>query len=106
MPPRTTAPGAAAAALRATAGAWPDPGGAGAWCTGDASSKGKRSWRAARDPGVLVVTESETGRPPRDEVTPDTQLLARFEDGVEQAVGHEIGTPAPRASRKRGQMGS
>jgi hypothetical protein len=55
---------------------------------------------------VLVLTESETGPPPRDEVTPDAQLLARFEDGVEQAVGHEVGPPAPRASRKRGQVGS
>src|SRR5712692_10262474 len=105
MPPRTTATGVAPAALRATAGAWPDPGGARAWCTGDASSKGKRSWRAARDPTVLVVTESEAGRPPRDEVTPDAQLLARFEDGMEQTAGHEIGPLAPRASRKRGEVG-
>src|SRR5437016_8732458 len=106
MPPRTTATGAAAPALLATAGAWRDPGGAGAWGTGDASSKGKRSWRAARDPAVLVVTESEAGWPPRDEVTPDAQLLARFEDCMEQAVGHEVGPPAPRASRKRGEVGS
>src|SRR5215475_2838604 len=98
MRPRTTAAGADAVTLRARVLVWPHPGADRAWCTGDASGRGKRSWRSIGKLTVVLATQTDSTWRVHHRVTPDAQLLARLKDRMEQAHGHDVGLPAPAAT--------
>src|SRR5215470_687302 len=104
MRPRTTAGGPGAATLRARVLVWPHPGADRAWCTGDASGRGKRSWRSTGKLIVVLATQTDSTWRAHHGVTPDTQLLARLEGRMEQAPGHEFGLPAPAAAHEPGHV--
>src|SRR5215813_10466962 len=104
MRPRTTAGGADAATLRARGLVWPHPGADRVWCTGDASERGKRSWRSTGKLTVVLATQTDSPWRTHHGVTPDAQLLARLEDRMEQARGHEFGLPAPAAAHDPGHV--
>src|SRR5262249_31268238 len=101
---RTTAGGADAATPRARVPVWPHPGADRVWCTGDASGRGKRSWRSTGKLTVVLATQTHSTWRVHHGVTPDAQLFARLEDRMEQAHGHEFGLPAPAAADDPGYV--